>query len=174
MNTMIYKIDTISDDFIKLYMNCFHNDIIYNSRDSDLINNKDIMMQMFNYYLNYGIILVIEHRNKIIGFLATLDIDSLKTDKEAYEFFFNKNKYPEMRDFMVKYPHCDYIVLVAIDKSFRHEYLATRLVKHYIRYYNKHKPLVADIDDQYSLKMFKRLGFEITKLANEYYLGIKR
>lgn len=65
----------------------------------------------------------------------------------------------------------NYIVLIGVNKNFRKRGLAKKLVKTYLQYYNKKDLVFSDIDNKYSLKIFKSLNFSIKEVNKNYFIA---
>ena len=95
-------------------------------------------------------------------------------DRDAVKLIFDKGKYPEINKYISKIDkNSNYIVLVGVNKNFRKRGLAKKLVRTYLHYYNKKDLVFTDIDNKYSLKIFKSLNFSVKEVDKNYFIAEK-
>lgn len=174
MKNNVYKLTDIDNEIINLYIECFKKDIIFTTRDKDIIKDRKIIKRLFNYFIKYGTILYTKRYSKKISFLCALKMNEIFEDKEAVKLIFNKEKYPEINKYINKIDkNSNYIILVGVNKKFRKRGLAKKLVKTYLHYYNKKDLVFTDVDNKYSLKVFKSLNFNVKEVNNNYFIAEK-
>ena len=172
MKNKVYKITKIDNDLIDLYIECFKIDKIFTSRDKEIIKDRELITKLFDYYLKYGTILYTKRYSKKISFLCSLKINEIIEDAEAIKLIFDEDKYPEMNKYIKTInKDSNYIVLIGVNKNFRKRGLAKKLVKTYLQYYNKKDLVFSDIDNKYSLKIFKSLNFSIKEVNKNYFIA---
>lgn len=172
MKNKVYKLQEIDDEIINLYIECFKSDKIYTSRDRNILKNRDLIKKIFDYYQKYGVILYTKRYSKKISFMCALKMNEILKDKEAVKLIFDKEKYPEINKYINRInKNSNYIVLVGVNKIFRRKGLAKKLIKTYLQYYNKKELVFTDIDNKYSLKIFKTLKFNIKEINKNYYIA---
>lgn len=172
MKSKVYKLTEIDSEIIDLYIECFKKDKIFTSRDKEIIKDRELITKLFNYYIKYGTILYTKRYSKKISFLCALKMNEVLEDKEAVKLIFDKEKYPEINKYINRInKNSNYIVLVGVNKIFRRKGLAKKLIKTYLQYYNKKELVFTDIDNKYSLKIFKTLKFNIKEINKNYYIA---
>jgi GNAT superfamily N-acetyltransferase len=161
MRGKVFKITEIDDNLINLYIDCFKKYLIFNQRITDAIKDEKMINDIFECYIKYGTILAIKWYSKKVSFLTAFDIKKLYSDSKAFNLIFNKNLFPEIYNFLKQKDFdCNYIVLLGVDKHFRNRGMATKLVKHYFRYYKTSNFFITDVDNKYSFKIFKKFKFK--------------
>lgn len=174
MKSKVYKITEIDNEIIDLYIECFKKDKIFVSRDKDILNDRESIIKLFNYYIKYGTILYTKRYSKKISFLCALKMNEVLKDRDAVKLIFDKEKYPEINKYISKIDkNSNYIVLVGVNKNFRKRGLAKKLVRTYLHYYNKKDLVFTDIDNKYSLKIFKSLNFSVKEVDKNYFIAEK-
>lgn len=174
MKSNVYKLTEINNEIIDLYIECFKKDKIFVSRDKDILNDRESIIKLFNYYIKYGTILYTKRYSKKISFLCTLKMNEVLKDRDAVKLIFDKGKYPEINKYISKIDkNSNYIVLVGVNKNFRKRGLAKKLVRTYLHYYNKKDLVFTDIDNRYSLKIFKSLNFSVKEVDKNYFIAEK-
>lgn len=174
MKSNVYKLTEIDDEIIDLYIECFKRDKIFTSRDKNIIKDRELITKLFNYYIKYGTLLYTKRYSKKISFLCTLKMNEVLEDMEAVKLIFDKGKYPEINKYISKIDkNSNYIVLVGVNKNFRKRGLAKKLVRTYLHYYNKKDLVFTDIDNKYSLKIFKSLNFSVKEVDKNYFIAKK-
>lgn len=174
MKSKVYKITEIDNEIIDLYIECFKKDKIFVSRDKDILNDRESIIKLFNYCIKYGTILYTKRYSKKISFLCALKMNEVLKDRDAVKLIFDKGKYPEINKYISKIDkNSNYIVLVGVNKNFRKRGLAKKLVRTYLHYYNKKDLVFTDIDNKYSLKIFKSLNFIVKEVDKNYFIAEK-
>lgn len=174
MKSNVYKLTEIDNEIIDLYIECFKKDKIFVSRDKDILNDRESIIKLFNYYIKYGTILYTKRYSKKISFLCALKMNEVLKDRDAVKLIFDKEKYPEINKYISKIDkNSNYIVLVGVNKNFRKRGLAKKLVRTYLHYYNKKDLIFTDIDNKYSLKIFKSLNFSVKEVDKNYFIAEK-
>ena len=174
MKSNVYKLTEIDNEIIDLYIECFKKDKIFVSRDKDILNDRESIIKLFNYYIKYGTILYTKRYSKKISFLCALKMNEVLKDRDAVKLIFDKGKYPEINKYISKIDkNSNYIVLVGVNKNFRKRGLAKKLVRTYLHYYNKKDLVFTDIDNKYSLKIFKSLNFSVKEVDKNYFIAEK-
>lgn len=174
MKSNVYKLTEIDNEIIDLYIECFKKDKIFVSRDKDILNDRESIIKLFNYYIKYGTILYTKRYSKKISFLCALKMNEVLKDRDAVKLIFDKGKYPEINKYISKIDkNSNYIVLVGVNKNFRKRGLAKKLVRTYLHYYNKKDLIFTDIDNKYSLKIFKSLNFSVKEVDKNYFIAEK-
>lgn len=174
MKSNVYKLTEIDNEIIDLYIECFKKDKIFVSRDKDILNDRKSIIKLFNYYIKYGTILYTKRYSKKISFLCALKMNEVLKDRDAVKLIFDKGKYPEINKYISKIDkNSNYIVLVGVNKNFRKRGLAKKLVRTYLHYYNKKDLVFTDIDNKYSLKIFKSLNFSVKEVDKNYFIAEK-
>lgn len=174
MKSNVYKLTEIDNEIIDLYIECFKKDKIFVSRDKDILNDRESIIKLFNYYIKYGTILYTKRYSKKISFLCALKMNEVLKDRDAVKLIFDKGKYPEINKYISKIDkNSNYIVLVGVNKNFRKRGIAKKLVRTYLHYYNKKDLVFTDIDNKYSLKIFKSLNFSVKEVDKNYFIAEK-
>ena len=174
MKSNVYKLTEIDNEIIDLYIECFKKDEIFTSRDKDILNDRELIIKLFNYYIKYGTILYTKRYSKKISFLCALKMNEVLEDRDAIKLIFDKEKYPEINKYISKIDkNSNYIVLVGVNKNFRKRGLAKKLLGTYLHYYSKKDLVFTDIDNKYSLKIFKSLNFSVKEVNKNYFIAEK-
>ena len=174
MKSNVYKLTEIDNEIIDLYIECFKKDKIFVSRDKDILNDRESIIKLFNYCIKYCTILYTKRYSKKISFLCALKMNEVLKDRDAVKLIFDKGKYPEINKYISKIDkNSNYIVLVGVNKNFRKRGLAKKLVRTYLHYYNKKDLVFTDIDNKYSLKIFKSLNFSVKEVDKNYFIAEK-
>jgi ribosomal protein S18 acetylase RimI-like enzyme len=172
---MISKVTKLDDDLIDLYINSFKNDLIYNKTRPEAINNREMIIKLFNIYSKYGIILSNKVNNKICSLMVVLDINKISNDAINFKLIFDKDKFPGVYNFIKENNYSgEYILLLCTDINSRNKGMATELVNYYINNYFSNSLLFVDVDNIYSYKIFNKLNFQKIALDRNYYIFYRK
>lgn len=158
----------------KLASECFVDDEFYKSLEKDQKNRKEIIKNLFVESICicnlYGKTYVYQFNDEFVGFALVVNWTKLKNDKKAFNYLFtssNSNlniKLSEELKYLenISGEKQDWIYLLAIcvSSSYRRKGIATKLVRKILEDFPNHN-IFSDISNQYSIELYKHLGFEI-------------
>lgn len=179
---MVYKTIDKYDigEVMSLFCSSFYNDVYYKKMFPNENMRREKMLKDFTpsveFCLGNGTSLGVFDEGKLIGFIITVQLETLTCNKEMYNSVFafdvtdenheSKLKLQEkLRNFTDKTIYC---VSMAVSERYRRKGLASLLIDYYIKNYSDYN-YIADVSNEGSLNIYKKRGFNIEKIGEEYY-----
>lgn len=179
---MVYRL--INEGYLKevmsLFCSAFHNDAYYKRIFPNAEERKEKMMTDFSssidFCLKNGVSIGIFDETKLIAFIIAIDYQMLCEDSKMYETIFATEvidgNYKEKLKLKEKLQEITgktlYCLSIAIEDAYRRKGLASLLIEYLIEKYPTYS-LIADVSNPNSLNMYRKSGFLIEAIDEEYY-----
>jgi len=175
----IFKLNKESrDDVGKIASDCFVDDSFFDYMSKSKTLKKE---KLYSYYkklfclsLKHGETFGVFLNYKIVGFIMMLDYNKLKKNKNDYNIIFDLPEATDQDDIQLTVNYlnnsnnAEYLLAVCVSPEYQRRHFGSKLITYVTKYYKNN--VVADVDNENSLKIYEKLNYKITKITPKFYI----
>ena len=114
-------------------------------------------------------------KDELVGYVIVLDYNTLKSNTQIYNEVFDISESEFSSDVykFVQYANSlkqsKYILSVCVDPKHQKKGIGFQLIEYITKQY-KTGHIISDVDNKNSLSIYKRLGYDIKKVSEKFYI----
>ena len=163
--------------------NCFVDDEYFDYFSTDREEKKRKLVECYSYAFDVamavGDCFGFFAAGRLVGYTIVLDYSKLKQENHYYEEIFDVSASEfsggvyKFVDYANSLAGAKYILALCVLPEFQKQGIGFSLIKHIANFYKKGH-LISDVDNKYSLSIYKKLGFKIIEASDKIFIIDKK